>query len=113
MARRKHSKRTKSAEALSLSLLLAETFWSSVQTISRRTCLMADGRCTATEYRRMVLEKSAAAQDSALALARRRGAVGLLVPWNRRAKANARRLQVAMKVKKASLPALHPVYTRS
>ena len=72
--------------------MLAETFWSSVQTISRRTCLMAEGRCTAVEYRRMVLEKSVAAQDSAVALATRRGAVGLLAPWHRRAKANARRL---------------------
>ena len=95
MARGKYRKRTKSAEALSLSLMLAETFWSSVQTISRRTCLMAEGRCTAAEYRRMVLEKSAAAQDSAVALARLRGpggAVALLAPWHRRAKANARRL---------------------
>lgn len=95
MARRKRSKRLKSSGAFSLSLMLAETFWSSVQTISRRTRLMAEGRCTAAEHRRMVLEKSAAAQESAAALARLRGprdAVALLAPWHRRAKANARRL---------------------
>ena len=92
MKRRTYRKRTKSAEALSLSLMLAEKFWSSVQTISRRTCLMAEGRCTAAEYRRMVLEKSAATQDSAVALANGRGVVALLAPWHRRTKANARRL---------------------
>ncbi|MFO1152864.1 MAG: hypothetical protein U1E42_04225 [Rhodospirillales bacterium] len=75
--------------------MLTETFWSSVQTIGRRTRLIAEGRCTAAEYRRMLEEKVAAAQDSAAVLARRRGSGGvtaLLAPWHRRVKANARRL---------------------
>lgn len=95
MALRKRSTRNPSTEALALPLMLAETFWSSVETIGRRTRLMAEGRCTAAEYRRMVEEKVAAAQDSAAVLAGRRGSAGvtaLLAPWHRRVKANARRL---------------------
>jgi hypothetical protein len=81
--------------ALTLPWLLAETVWSSVQTIGQRTRLIAEDRCTAAEYTRMVSEKAAAAQETAAALARLRGpdgALALVRPWHRRTTANARRL---------------------
>ncbi len=80
---------------LSLSLMGAETCLSAVQTIMRRTDLMVRGRCDAVEYQRMVLEKVAAARESATALSRLRGpdeAMSLLAPWHRRVKANTRQL---------------------
>jgi hypothetical protein len=93
MVKRKRGKRTTSAAALST--MLAETFWYSVATIGRRSRLIAEGRCSAAEYRRMVSEKSAAAQESAAALSRLGtpgGIDAVLKPWHRRVEANARRL---------------------
>ncbi|MBK8175307.1 MAG: hypothetical protein IPK66_08660 [Rhodospirillales bacterium] len=77
----------------------------SVETIARRTRMIADGTCSPTEYRRMVAEKAQAAQDSAGVLARLRieniasgrGAAktlrAILDPWHSRVTANARRLR--------------------
>jgi hypothetical protein len=55
--------------------------------------MITRGTCTAAEYQRMVMEKAAAAQDTALALITGRGARAALAPWRKRAAANAKRLR--------------------
>ncbi len=73
--------------------VLAVTSW---ETIARRTLMMAQGRCSAAEYQRMVQEKVAAAQQSAAVLMRSQGQCGgkaVLAPWLRRTRANAKRLR--------------------
>ena len=56
---------------------------------------MAQGTCSAAEYQRMALEKFTAAYLSSLALLLRpkRGLNAALMPYHRRARANARRLR--------------------
>jgi hypothetical protein len=76
-------------------MMMAELAFTAWSTIARRTLLIAQGRCSAAEYQRMVAEKSAAAQESLIALSRMRSPGGLapvLQPWLKRTKANARRL---------------------
>jgi hypothetical protein len=80
-----------------LALLLAETALASWETIAHRTTMMAAGRCSDREYRRMVTEKLRAAQRSGLSLMT--GALSpdllasLLHPWHRGARSNAKRLR--------------------
>ena len=96
MKARKHPRRRTTAGALSLPIMIGDMTLSSLETIARRTWMMAQGRCSAAEYRRMVLEKARAARCSASALAHSRGkdtALAVLAPWHSRAKANARRLR--------------------
>ena len=76
-----------------LPLVMADLMMASWETIARRSMMMARGACTTAEYKRMVMEKAAAAQDSALALVTGRGARAALAPWRKRAAANARRLR--------------------
>jgi hypothetical protein len=77
-----------------LPLLFAELTLASWETIARRMMMMADGTCSPAEYARMVTEKAAAAQRSALALTgRRRGMRGVIGPWHRGATKNAKRLR--------------------
>jgi hypothetical protein len=93
---RKRPSRRTAAGALSLPIMIGEIATSSLETIARRTWMMAQGRCSAAEYRRMVREKAAAAQSSASALARSRGkdaALAILAPWHSRVTANAKRLR--------------------
>ena len=52
---------------------LAVTSW---ETIARRTLMIAQGRCSAAEYRRMVGEKVAAAQQTAAVLTGSQGRCG-------------------------------------
>jgi hypothetical protein len=81
---------------LSVSAMLGGTAMASVETIARRTALMAGGRCSGAEYRRMLQEKIEAVQESVQALARGYdvGAVRAAVaPFHRRVTANARRLR--------------------
>lgn len=76
--------------------MLAELGMASWETIARRSQLMAEGRCSPAEYRKMVSEKLQAAQRTGLALAFGGGRVSparLLGPWVRPAKANAKRLR--------------------
>jgi hypothetical protein len=96
MEARKRRRRRTTAGALSLPIMIGDMTLSSLETIARRTWMMAQGRCSAAEYRRMVLEKARAAHCSASALACSRGkdrALAVLAPWHSRAKANARRLR--------------------
>jgi hypothetical protein len=79
-----------------LPLMMAELAFSSWETIARRSWMMAQGTCSAAEYRRMVLEKAEAAQLSGKALGFPRGkssATAVLAPWHRRAVANSKRLR--------------------
>ena len=76
--------------------MIGEMAVASLETICHRTLLIAQGRCTPAEYRRMVLEKAAAAQSSAVTLVRANGkaqARALLSPWHSRVTANAKRLR--------------------
>ncbi len=77
-----------------LPLMMAELTMASWETVARRAWMMADGSCSAAEYKRMVAEKTRAAQRSTLALMRRGGSlVTALAPWHGPAVANARRLR--------------------
>ena len=89
MASRQRRKKV-SIPAMMTGLMLAS--W---ETVLRRTLLMAQNKCSAAEYRRMVREKAEAAAISGLTLASGGGASvkALLAPWYTRAKANARRLR--------------------
>jgi hypothetical protein len=73
--------------------MMAELARASWETIARRTAMIARGACTPAEYQRMVMEKAAALQQSALAVMTGRGEKAALRPWHRRATANARRLR--------------------
>ena len=55
--------------------------------------MIAKGVCTPAEYQRMVFEKAAALQQSAIAVMTGRGNKAALAPWHKRATANARRLR--------------------
>jgi hypothetical protein len=77
-----------------LPLLLFELGMASGETIARRSLMLAQGRCTARERRRMVEEKSAAALASlALLTNPQADFAALLGPWHRAARANAKRLR--------------------
>jgi len=77
-------------------LMMAELTLASWETIARRSLMMARGTCSQAEYVRMVAEKAAAMQQSALAMSQSwatMDAAALLAPWHGRARANARRLR--------------------
>ena len=79
-----------------LPFMFAELAVSASETIVRRTSLIATGQCSAAEYRRMVLEKAAAAQASMVAVANAAPGTALeaaVSPWLDSARANARRLR--------------------
>jgi hypothetical protein len=79
-----------------LPLMVVELAFASWETIARRTMMMANGTCSPAEYARMVMEKAAAAQSTALALSRKRTRHNLrsvVGPWHRGATANAKRLR--------------------
>jgi hypothetical protein len=73
--------------------MMAELAIASWETIARRTGLMARGSLTPAEYQRMVIEKAAALQQSAIAVMTGRSKKAALRPWHRRATSNARRLR--------------------
>jgi hypothetical protein len=72
---------------------MAELFTASWETMARRSSMIAKGVCTPAEYQRMVIEKAAALQQSAIAVMTGRGNKAALAPWHKRATANARRLR--------------------
>jgi hypothetical protein len=76
-----------------LPLMIAELMMASWETIARRSLMMAEGKCSPAEYYRMVAEKAAALQQSALAVVSGRGKRAALAPWHKRATAIARRLR--------------------
>jgi hypothetical protein len=78
-----------------LPAVLLELGLASWEAALHRMWMMAAGTCTAAEYQRMWWEKVAAATESAAAMTRSRHeeATAALRPWQRRARANARRLR--------------------
>jgi len=86
-------KRLSRRRTRALPLLMAELAMASWETIARRTAMIARGTCTPAEYQRMVAEKAAALQQSAIAVMTGRGKKAMLAPWHKRATANARRLR--------------------
>ena len=74
-------------------MMMTELAMASWETIARRSTMIARGALSAAEYQRMVLEKAAALQESALAMMTGRGKKAALAPWHKRATANAKRLR--------------------
>ena len=74
-------------------MMMTELIMASWETMARRTSLIARGACTPAEYQRMIMEKAAAWQQSAMAMMTGRGKKAVLAPWHKRATANARRLR--------------------
>ena len=74
-------------------MMMTELAMASWETIARRSAMIARGALSAAEYQRMVLEKAAALQESALAMMTGRGKKAALAPWHKRATANAKRLR--------------------
>jgi hypothetical protein len=86
-------KRLSRRRTRALPLMMAELAMASWETIARRTAMIARGTITTAEYQRMVMEKAAALQQSAIAVMTARGKKAALAPWHKRATANARRLR--------------------
>ena len=87
------ARKRKRKTPLPLPLLLFELGIASGETITRRSWMVAQGRCSARERRRMVEEKSAAALASIAAMANPQADfAALLRPWHKAATANAKRL---------------------
>jgi hypothetical protein len=86
-------KRSARRRTRSLPMMMTELAMASWETIARRSTMIARGALSAAEYQRMVLEKAAALQESALAMMTGRGKKAALAPWHKRATANARRLR--------------------
>ncbi len=81
-------KRSRNLPSMVTQLTLAS--W---ETIFRRGLMMAQGTCSPAEYQRMVAEKAAAMQASAMALMMGRGPSAALAPYLVKSRANARRLR--------------------
>jgi len=87
-------KRKRRRAAPPLPLMMAELTLASWETMARRAWMMADGSCSMAEYQRMVLEKTRAAQRSALAMMLPGVTLAAaMAPWHGPAVANARRLR--------------------
>ena len=76
-----------------LPLLMVQLGAASWETILRRSLMMAQGTCSAAEYRRMVSEKSAALQSSTVAFWSGKSHRAIVAPFLTRARRNARRLR--------------------
>ena len=79
--------------SLPLPVLMSELALASWETIFHRSVMMMQGTCSVAEYSRMVSEKTAAMQQSALAMLTGASHDAILKPYHVRAKANARRLR--------------------
>jgi hypothetical protein len=89
-------KRSAVPAPFAIPLMMTELTFASWETIMRRSVMMAQGTCSWAEYSRMVGEKLAAAQASALELSKpwsMAQPAAVLSPWHRRATVNARRLR--------------------
>ncbi len=89
-------KARKRRQQLSLAVMMSDLMLASWETITRRSLLIVQNKCSPAEYRRMVNEKAEAAARSAVRFVSGGGRAtmtSLLVPWRTRATANARRLR--------------------
>ncbi|WP_366553270.1 hypothetical protein [Aquibaculum sediminis] len=93
---RKHQKAQQSlvSGSLTLPFLWSALFSASLETVARRSLLLATGNFTLGEYQRMMCEKATALQGTAVAaVSPAPTPEALLAPWHRIAKANAKRLR--------------------
>jgi hypothetical protein len=74
-------------------MMMAQLAIASWETIFYRSILMANGTCTAAEFRKMGFEKAEAATDAAVAFMMGKGEAAILAPYLSRARANANRLR--------------------
>jgi hypothetical protein len=84
-----HSKNSPFAFPVMMSRLMVASW----ETIFHRTLMMSQGTCSSAEYQRMVSEKAAAMQLSAMALMTGRKPDRVLAPYVSRARSNAKRLR--------------------
>ena len=80
-------------QAIRLPAMMTEMMFSSFETIARRSWMLAQGKCSPTEFARMVLEKQQALALSGFALLRGASAASILAPFHRGVTANAKRLR--------------------
>jgi len=73
--------------------MVTELMFSSFETIGRRSWMLSQGKCSPTEFARMVLEKQQALCLSGFALLTRASAPSILAPFHHAARANAKRLR--------------------
>ena len=73
--------------------MMTQLAFASWETIFHRSMMMAQGTCSAAEYQRMVMEKTAAMGQSMTALMTGQSQSATLAPFVTRARANARRLR--------------------
>lgn len=86
----------KRRKTVSLPGMLTNLTLASWETITRRTMLIAQNRCTPTEYQRMVGEKAQAAMETTFRLASsgsQASFASLIAPWYSRVTSNAKRLR--------------------
>jgi hypothetical protein len=86
-------KKTRHRKAVRLPAMMTELMSSSFETIARRSWMLARGKCSPTEFARMVLEKQRALCLSGFALLSGASAASILAPFHRGATANAKRLR--------------------
>jgi hypothetical protein len=92
--RQVHSRRESQVlQAVRLPAIMTELMFSSFETIARRSWMLAQGKCSPTEFARMVLEKQQALSLSGFALLSGASAASILAPFHRGATANAKRLR--------------------
>jgi len=80
-------------QAGQLPAMMTEMMFSSFETIARRSWMLAQGKCSPTEFARMVLEKQQALALSSFAFLRGASAASILAPFHRGVTANAKRLR--------------------
>jgi hypothetical protein len=86
-------KKRRSSSPFALPMMMARLTAASLETIFHRTTMIAMGKCSPAEYRRMVAEKATAAQRSAAALMTGKSLTAAMAPYSTRARANAKRLR--------------------
>ena len=70
-------------QAVRLPAMMTELMFSSFETIARRSWMLAQGKCSPTEFARMVLEKQQALSLSGFALLSGASAASILAPFHR------------------------------
>ena len=86
-------RKRRSTSPFALPMMMGRLTAASLETIFRRTMMMANGTCSPAEYQRMVVEKAIAAELSMVALMTGKRLNSPLAPYSSRARANAKRLR--------------------
>ena len=86
-------RQTRYRQPVWLPAIMTELMLSSFETVARRSWMLAQGKCSPTEFARMALEKQQAFYLSGSALLSGASAASILAPFHRGATANAKRLR--------------------